>query len=118
LHAVEDQIRQVLINLIINASDAMAAGGTLSLSTHVGGEELMIQIGDSGTGIAGEHLDKIFEPFFTTKSAVEGTGLGLPVSYGIIRAHGGRIKVASEPGNTVFTVLLPLAREETRAGHA
>ncbi|MDD2463476.1 MAG: PAS domain S-box protein [Desulfobulbus sp.] len=110
LHAVEDQIRQVFINLIINASDAMVAGGgTLALTTTVVEEELVVAIGDTGTGIAPKHLDHIFEPFFTTKSAVEGTGLGLPVSYGIVRAHGGRIEVDSEPGRTVFRVILPLA---------
>lgn len=109
LHAVEDQIRQVFINLIINASDAMTAGGgILSLATRVEAGQLVIEVGDTGTGIAPEHRDRIFEPFFTTKSSVEGTGLGLPVSYGIIRAHGGRIEVQSSPGKTVFTVFLPL----------
>lgn len=112
LHAVEDQIRQVFINLIINASDAMSAGGgTLTLATRVEAGELLVQIQDTGAGIAPEHLERIFEPFFTTKSSVEGTGLGLPVSYGIIRAHGGRIEVTSSPGNTVFTVRLPLGGE-------
>ncbi len=113
LQAVEDQIRQVLINLIINATDAMSAGGgILTLSTQVCNDELVLLVRDSGSGIAQEHLDKIFEPFFTTKSAVEGTGLGLPVSYGIIRAHGGRIEVDSEPGCTVFTVVLPLIQND------
>jgi PAS domain S-box-containing protein len=108
LHAVEDQIRQVLINLVINASDAMSTGGgTLTLSTQVLNGELVLRVQDTGSGIAKEHLDKIFEPFFTTKSAVEGTGLGLPVSYGIVRAHGGQIEVMSEPGNTRFTIFLP-----------
>ena len=111
LHAVEDQIRQVFINLIINASDAMTTGGgLLSLATRIESGELVIEVGDTGTGIAPEHQDRIFEPFFTTKSSVEGTGLGLPVSYGIIRAHGGRIEVRSVPGNTVFTVSLPLGQ--------
>ncbi len=110
LHAVEDQIRQVFINLIINASDAMAAGGgTLTLTTTADKEELTVSIQDTGTGISPQHLEHIFEPFFTTKSAVEGTGLGLPVSYGIVRAHGGRIEVESEPGKTIFRVILPLA---------
>lgn len=113
LHAVEDQIRQVFINLIINASDAMTAGGgVLRLATRVEAGHLVIEVGDTGTGIAQEHQDRIFEPFFTTKSSVEGTGLGLPVSYGIIRAHGGRIEVKSSPGNTVFTVFLPLGQAE------
>lgn len=113
LHAVEDQIRQVFINLIINASDAMTAGGgVLSLATRVEAGYLIIDVGDTGAGIAQEHQDRIFEPFFTTKSSVEGTGLGLPVSYGIIRAHGGRIEVRSVPGNTVFTVSLPLGQAD------
>lgn len=113
LHAVEDQIRQVFINLIINASDAMSAGGgTLTLATRIEAGELVIEVGDTGSGIAQEHLDRIFEPFFTTKSSVEGTGLGLPVSYGIIRAHGGRIDVDSQPGRTVFIVRLPLGQRD------
>lgn len=109
LLAVEDQIRQVFINLIINASDAMAAGGgTLTLRTSLVDEQIVVSVEDSGSGIAAENLDRIFEPFFTTKSAVEGTGLGLPVSYGIVRAHGGTITVESVPGKTVFAVTLPL----------
>ena len=113
LHAVEDQIRQVFINLIINASDAMAAGGgTLTLTTFVEHEDLIVAVRDTGTGIAQRHLSHIFEPFFTTKSSVEGTGLGLPVSYGIIRAHGGVIEVDSVPGNTVFKVILPLILDD------
>ena len=121
LQAVEDQIRQVFINLIINASDAMAAGGgTLTLGTAMNGEEIVFSVGDTGAGVAQENLERIFEPFFTTKSAVEGTGLGLPVSYGIVRAHGGVISVQSEPGKTVFTVRLPLAprgaQEPPKAG--
>lgn len=109
LCAVEDQIRQVFINLIINASDAMAAGGgTLTLRTELRGEEVVISVKDTGSGIAPNNLERIFEPFFTTKSAVEGTGLGLPVSYGIVRAHGGSIAAQSTPGNTVFIVTLPV----------
>jgi signal transduction histidine kinase len=64
---------------------------------------------DTGTGIPEEVLPRIFEPFFTTKAAVEGAGLGLPVSYGIVRAHGGTIEVQSEPGKTIFSVTLPAA---------
>nr|WP_320011363.1 ATP-binding protein [uncultured Desulfobulbus sp.] len=112
VHAVEDQMRQVFINLILNASDAMhQGGGTLTLATTVEHGWLTVAIQDTGSGIAPNDREYIFEPFFTTKSAVEGTGLGLPVSYGIIRSHGGRIEVNSEPGNTVFRVILPLEKE-------
>ena len=90
--------------------------GTLTLTTSVGNEELTVAIQDTGTGIAKKHLDHIFEPFFTTKPSVEGTGLGLPVSYGIIRAHGGQIEVDSTPGNTVFRVILPLSPVDEAEG--
>ncbi|MCL1980883.1 MAG: PAS domain-containing protein [Proteobacteria bacterium] len=113
VHAVEDQIRQVFINLIINAVDAMTAnGGTLTLTTAREGRQVVACVEDSGPGIAPQQLDKIFEPFLTTKPAVEGSGLGLSISYGIIQAHGGRIEVRSEPGQTVFKVRLPAAEEE------
>jgi PAS domain S-box-containing protein len=112
LSAVEDQIRQVFINLIMNAGDAMNAhGGSLTIGTARQEEEAIVTVADNGSGIKPENLSRIFEPFFTTKSAVEGTGLGLPVSYGIVGAHGGAIEVRSKPGNTVFTVRLPLAPE-------
>lgn len=107
--AVEDQIRQVFINLILNAHDVMTAqgGGVLTLTTSLEAE-VWVTVGDNGPGIKPENIDRIFEPFFTTKSAVEGTGLGLPVSYGIIKAHGGAIEVESTPGRTVFSVRLPV----------
>ena len=109
LAAVEDQIRQVFINLIINAGDAMTPkGGTLTIATERRETEVVVTVGDTGPGINAENLDHIFEPFFTTKAAVEGTGLGLPVSYGIVHAHGGTIEVGSMPGKTEFRVRLPL----------
>ncbi len=111
LYAVEDQIRQVFINLIINAGDAMALkGGALTIATSLQDEGVCVTVSDNGTGIKPENLSRIFEPFFTTKSAVEGTGLGLPVSYGIVRAHGGLIDVQSAPGRTVFLVKLPVEK--------
>ncbi|MCL2458987.1 MAG: PAS domain-containing protein [Desulfobulbus sp.] len=114
VNAVEDQIRQVFINLIINAADAMKEhGGVLTLSTACEGDRVVTCVEDSGSGIAPHHLDKIFEPFFSIKEAVEGSGLGLSVSYGIVQAHGGRIEVRSEPGQTVFQVSLPAAEEGT-----
>ena len=111
--AVEDQIRQVFVNLILNAADAMAGqGGMLAIRTGLEDEMMLISFVDTGPGIAPEHLERLFEPFFTTKALSGGSGLGLAVSYGIVRAHGGSIKVRSEPGKTVFTVMLPQRLEE------
>lgn len=109
ISAVEDQLRQVFINLILNAIDAMEEnGGVLTILTAASPEKAIISIKDNGSGVKPEAMDHIFEPFFTTKSAVEGVGLGLPVSYGIVQAHNGEIAVRSKPGNTVFEVTLPL----------
>jgi PAS domain S-box-containing protein len=105
---VEDQLRQVFINLILNAQDAMVTQGDGVLTVITGQDtEVWIRICDTGQGINPENFDRIFEPFFSTKAAVEGTGLGLPVSYGIIRAHGGMIDVESTPGRTIFSIRLP-----------
>lgn len=104
------QMRQVLMNLLINAGQAMTQGGVLSVQTGVrlATSQVYIAIRDSGCGIAAEHLPKIFDPFFTTKEHV-GTGLGLAVSYGIVKSHGGEIEVESQPGEgALFTLLLPL----------
>ena len=111
LRAVEDQLRQVFVNLLLNASDALAGsgpGGRLTITTALDDGMAVVSFADNGPGIRPEDLGRIFEPFFTTKPAVEGTGLGLPVSYGIVRAHGGTIEVRSRPGETVFTVALPI----------
>ncbi|HEY4723209.1 MAG TPA: ATP-binding protein, partial [Anaerolineae bacterium] len=106
---VPDQITQVLLNLVINAVEAMPNGGDLWLSTFVEGGWLRIAVRDNGQGISSDEAAKIFEPFYTTKAT--GTGLGLAVSYGIIQQHGGRIDVAGAPGEgTTFTVSLPLER--------
>ncbi|WP_136525625.1 cache domain-containing protein [Geomonas ferrireducens] len=104
-----DQLRQVFSNIILNAVQAMLpAGGTLRLTTrpHGPGNGCIIQICDTGKGIDAEHLEKIFTPFFTTKDS--GTGLGLSVSYGIVKDHGGDIRVSSTPGmGTCFEIELP-----------
>jgi two-component system NtrC family sensor kinase len=107
-----NQIEQVLMNIILNAAQAMPEGGTLAIETGTRepGHWVCIRIGDNGCGISPEHLEKIFDPFFSTKGA-QGTGLGLSVSYGIIENHGGQIEVESSQGvarGTVFTILLPL----------
>ncbi len=113
--ADHNQMEQVLINLLLNAGQAMTGAGELTITTGVfpGGEALFASIRDSGCGIPEEHLGKIFDPFFTTKDQ-KGTGLGLSVSYGIIANHGGKIGVESQVGaGTTFTVILPLAGVET-----
>jgi len=100
-----DQFRQVLVNLIQNAAQAMPDGGTLTIATQVAGEGCLVEIADTGRGILPEHLEKIFTPFFTTKD--NGTGLGLSVSYGIVKDHGGDIQVDSSPEGTRFRILIP-----------
>lgn len=115
--AVEDQLKQVFLNLLNNAVDALGdKEGKISVSTRVlADKEVAVQIKDTGKGMDSEEMKHIFEPFFTTKTAVKGTGLGLSVSYGIIKRHNGRINVVSEPGNgAAFTVFLPV--EGTGAG--
>lgn len=105
----EDQLRQVFTNLIVNGLQAMETGGTLTVSTEVSDQvpqSCLITISDGGYGISAEAKEKLFTPFFTTKS--RGTGLGLAVSYGIVKDHGGDIKVESEPGmGAAFIVTLP-----------
>ena len=108
--AVQDQIKQVFINLFNNAADSMPdEGGKIIISTSSRDDMIYIHIQDTGTGITPKDQEKIFEPFFTTKLAVKGTGLGLPVSYGIIKSHGGDITVTSEPGKgSTFIISLPI----------
>lgn len=104
------QIEQVLINMMINACQAMPEGGKLVIRTGVSasGDHIYIRIEDTGCGIPEENIGKIFDPFFTTKGN-KGTGLGLSVSYGIIQSHGGEIEVESKQGSgTAFTITLPI----------
>ena len=104
------QIEQVLINMMINASQAMLQEGKLTIKTgvSVSGDHIYIRIEDTGSGIPEENIEKLFDPFFSTKGH-KGTGLGLSVSYGIIQSHGGDIEVESELGSgTAFTITLPL----------
>jgi PAS domain S-box-containing protein len=105
-------IEQVLMNLILNAVQAMKDGGVLSIRTAVEEGMCLVTIRDTGSGIPASVLPKIFDPFFTTKNEGEGTGLGLSVSLGIVERHGGRILVESEVGKgTIFTLCLPVSRE-------
>ena len=109
LRADHDQLRQVFLNITMNACDAMGRGGTLTVRSRLlpSGAEVEVEVADTGSGIAAEHLGKIFDPFFTTKE--KGTGLGLSVVYGILQRHGGSIEVRCPPeGGTLFVTRLPL----------
>ena len=119
INAVADQVKQVLLNLLNNATDACEdGGGTITISTAIDdGGYVKIAVRDSGKGIPPEIMPRIFEPFFTTKPESKGTGLGLSVSHDIVKRHGGRIEVASESGRgTVFTVVLPVNRHPANNG--
>ncbi len=107
--AEHGQLQQVVVNLVINAVQAMPQGGRLRVTTAAQGDRVCLVVEDSGVGMAPETMRHIFEPFFTTKDVGQGTGLGLSVVHGIITAHGGSVSVASEPGQGArFTVQLPV----------
>jgi signal transduction histidine kinase len=107
-----DKLKQVLLNLVINARDAMPRGGTITLKVQVVHNMVRIDIADTGVGIPPEHMGKIFDAFFTTKKEVSGVGLGLSVTYGIVQQHRGTITVASRVGEgAAFTVQLPAVGE-------
>jgi len=108
----EKQIHEVFMNLFKNASEAMSAGGTITVSTSIEDDVIRIDVRDTGSGISGENKKKIFDPFFTTKE--QGTGLGLSVCYGIMQAHGGELKYDSKPGKgTTAIITLPIKRRKT-----
>jgi two-component system, NtrC family, sensor kinase len=110
------KLQQVFLNLFLNARDAMDTGGTLTVHAWSEGGFARIDVADNGQGIAPEHLERIYDPFFTTKGARKGTGLGLAVTYGIVREHGGSIEVDSHLGaGSRFRVELPLARKPVHA---
>ena len=110
LPAVEclpSQLNQVFMNMLVNAVHAIAERGTITLCTGTAGDEVWVEIADTGSGIAPENMKRIFDPFFTTKPV--GTGTGLSLSYGIVQKHQGRIEVKSELGKgTVFRIALPI----------
>jgi signal transduction histidine kinase len=114
--AYAGELNQVWTNLIVNALDAMAGEGTLTLRTARDGDCALVEIGDSGPGIPEELRSRVFEPFFTTKPVGQGTGLGLDVSWRIVvKRHGGDLRVTSRPGDTRFQVALPLAEPSAPA---
>jgi CheY-like chemotaxis protein/anti-sigma regulatory factor (Ser/Thr protein kinase) len=105
------ELREVLVNMVFNAVDAMPDGGTITLSTQDAGDEVVLMVADTGTGMGEEVRSRIFDPFFTTKGKA-GMGLGLSVSYGIIRRHEGRVEVESEVGKgTTFRMTFPVVGE-------
>ena len=109
-----------MLNLAMNACEAMPNGGTLLISSLAADGKVLVSFTDTGCGIKSEHLDQIFEPFFSTKPVGKGTGLGLSVSYGIVEEHGGTLEVESEEGKgSTFTVVLPCAagRESDQRQH-
>lgn len=130
----EHSLQSVLLNLYINARDAMPDGGLLSISANrchfdsdtainsialPAGDYCQLQVRDTGGGISDEIRSSIFEPFFTTKPLGQGTGLGLSAVYGSVRSHGGAVDVDSKPGaGTCFTIYLPLAPEQTKDASA
>lgn len=107
VHGSASELREVFVNIILNALDAMPQGGRLQIATEAKGNSVVVTFTDSGIGMSRQVCEKIFEPFFTTKG-VAGMGLGLAVSYGTIERHGGRIEAHSTPGHgTTFTITLP-----------
>jgi signal transduction histidine kinase len=114
------QLQQVIINIVINAADAMEENGVLTIETCRASrsQEILIRIGDTGKGIPDDVLPFIFEPFFTTKKVGKGTGLGLAIVHGIVTRAGGKIEVASSPTGATFTIRLPIAQEEKNVGRS
>ncbi|MBC8167168.1 MAG: histidine kinase, partial [Bryobacteraceae bacterium] len=106
------KLQQVLLNLVLNARDAMDGGGTLTIRTSHDQSTAHVQVTDTGEGIPAENLPRIYDPFFTTKVARKGTGLGLSITYGIVKEHGGSIEVNSARNQgTTFHLEFPLARK-------
>jgi len=110
-----DQLQMVFVNLMTNAVEAMPEGGELTVSASPENENVVLTFTDTGRGIDPKDLPQIFEPFFSTKSEVKGVGLGLSISYGIVKRHRGEIRVDSRPGRTAFQVVLPVLREQEEA---
>ena len=109
------QLKQVIMNLLVNAAHAIDQRGTIRIRTHAEDDSVLVSVSDTGKGIEPHHLNRIFEPFFTTKPVGVGTGLGLSVSYSIVQKHNGSIDVASEPGKgTTFTIRLPIVHGEAK----
>lgn len=122
IRAVEHKLQQVLLNLFLNARDAMPKGGWLTIATRRDGDQVVVEVSDTGAGIPAEHLARIYDPFFSTKPIGQGTGLGLSITYGIVQEHEGTIVCDSQLGQgTTFTLsfpALPTTRSEAATTHA
>ncbi|MSO61383.1 MAG: PAS domain S-box protein [Acidobacteria bacterium] len=112
----EFKLQQVFLNLFLNARDAMSSGGWLTISTRTDGREVVVEVADTGNGIAPEHLARIYDPFFTTKAIGQGTGLGLSITYGIVREHEATIQCDSTPATgTRFEIRFAACPEQGRS---
>jgi two-component system NtrC family sensor kinase len=117
IHGDPQRLGQVFINLFMNAVQSLETRGTIEVTTCRRGEYVCVDIRDTGKGIPPENISKIFDPFFTTKPVGQGTGLGLSVSYEIVKKHGGEIRVQSQVGvGSTFTVLLPVQADSAHNG--
>jgi PAS domain S-box-containing protein len=115
VYANAGKLQQVFTNLLLNSRDALPDGGRITLRTYEEQDSVIVEVADTGIGIAPENVARIYDPFFTTKGVGRGTGLGLAVSYGIVQEHSGHISVASAPGRgTTFRISLPTAGARTR----
>ena len=115
VECIPSQLNQVILNLLVNAAQAIDADGVITLRTGVEGSHAWLEVEDNGVGMDEEQVARIFEPFYTTKSAGQGTGLGLPLSSTIIERHHGDIKVTSRKGSgSVFRVRIPLSQSGNR----
>ena len=113
IEAYGGQLNQVFMNIIDNAQDAMQPTGTLTINVYRQDENVKIEFIDTGSGISKENISKVFDPFFTTKAVGKGTGLGMSISYRVIKDHDGTIEIDSEVGKgTKFTITLPINHSE------
>jgi signal transduction histidine kinase len=109
------KLQQVFTNLLLNARDAIPAGGRITIRTEAVDHSVLVEVIDTGIGIDPENVAKIYDPFYTTKGVGRGTGLGLAVSYGIVQEHSGHISVESAPGRgTTFRITLPTSHARAR----
>ncbi|MBI5891041.1 MAG: bacteriohemerythrin [Nitrosomonadales bacterium] len=117
VECMPSQVNQVFMNLLVNAAQAIEKNGVITVRSGVNGNEVWVEVEDTGKGISPENISRIFDPFFTTKPVGKGTGLGLSLSYGIVNKHNGRIEVKSEVGKgSTFRVCLPVRHTDKNEG--